>query len=115
MKNMKERFPKFDIIFLRKIVAGSSEGSFGVQVAKLAGLPKEVTNRAEGILKELNQADVVRHAKKIAAGKDNEEDKASYIKQNSEVLNYISDINLDDVTPIEAMNILYDLKQKIDE
>ncbi|MCQ2978278.1 MAG: DNA mismatch repair protein MutS [Clostridia bacterium] len=99
-----------DIIFLRKIVAGSSEGSFGVQVAKLAGLPKDVTKRAESILNELNKADVVRHAKKIAGG---EVDNTSYIKENSEVLNMIDDINLDDVTPIEAMNILYELKQKL--
>lgn len=100
-----------NIIFLRKIVPGSSEGSFGVQVAKLAGLPKEVTKRAEVILNELNKADVVRHAKKIANGK---EDENNYIKENSEVLNILSNLNLNDLTPIEAMNLLYELKQKIE-
>lgn len=103
-----------DIIFLRKIVAGSSEGSFGVQVAKLAGLPKEVTRRAENILNELNKADVVRHAKKIASG-DSEKDTKEYIKENSEVLNMIDDLDLNTVTPIEAMNILYELKEKFNK
>ena len=54
-----------DIVFLRKIIKGGADKSYGIQVAKLAGVPKSVTDRASEILAELDKADLTRHAKAL--------------------------------------------------
>ncbi len=88
-----------DILFLRKIVAGELKNSYGVQVAKLAGVPAEVTKRAKDILRELERADVVK--------------KEETADQEVDLFSYVNQLNIEAITPIEAMNILYELKSKI--
>ena len=56
-----------DIVFLRKIVAGGADKSYGIQVAKLAGVPESVLNRAKELVNELSNADITVKAKEIAA------------------------------------------------
>ena len=94
------------IVFLRKIMRGGANKSFGIEVASLAGVPKDVTERAKKILKELEKKDLLR-ARKACAG-DDEKPKIS------EVERIIKDLNLNNVSPMQAFNILLDLKEKVD-
>jgi len=102
-----------DIIFLRKIVPGSSKGSFGVQVAKLAGLPVDVTKRASEILEKLNESDFLKNNKFTLEDKKNIKEATESFKTN-EVINEIANMDLNKITPIEAINVLYELKQMVD-
>jgi len=106
-----------DIIFLRKIIRGGADGSYGIQVAKLAGIPRSVIDRAKEILKELEAADISKHRsrrrKKPLEGQielffvNGNEDKTG-----KEVLNELKEIDISRITPLDAMNILYKLQQK---
>jgi DNA mismatch repair protein MutS len=106
-----------DIIFLRKIIRGGADGSYGIQVAKLAGLPQFVTDRAKELLKELEAADIskqrARRKKAALEGQveffipGNNEDKAE-----REVLDEIKSIDISRITPLDALNILYNLQKK---
>ncbi len=95
-----------DILFLRKIVEGGTDDSYGVEVARLAGVPEEIIHRAEFILSELESESVVRPTKTVQ-----EEDlqipmTAGYVDEIIETLKK-TDVTL--LTPIEAMNELYRL------
>jgi DNA mismatch repair protein MutS len=106
-----------DIIFLRKIVDGEADKSYGIQVAKLAGLPKSVILRAQQILEELEQHDKSNiQTEQIAAA----EDVASSETQlniesikNEQVIRLIKDLDINTITPLEALNLLYSIKQKL--
>jgi DNA mismatch repair protein MutS len=113
---------KEDIIFLRKIVPGASDQSYGIHVARLAGIPRSVIERAKEILfnlekKELDDTGLPR----IAYGASPERDKSQYLlfqeDQDREFLDEMKqDIeawNLDSLSPLEALNLLSDLKEKI--
>ena len=103
-----------DITFLRRIVPGGADESYGVEVAKLAGLPDSIIERAKEILAELNQA----------APRDNiihrapaqEEDLQLSLMPSSDgmIEKKLRSVDVDTLTPIEAMNILYELKGMVD-
>ena len=106
-----------DIIFLRKIISGGTDESYGIHVAKLAGVPKVVTTRANEILRSIER-------KNVLAGKNNnKEDKASkkqvegqfdmYNFKLAEIAHEIDKINLDELTPIDALNTLVKIKEKM--
>ena len=98
------------MIFLRKIVPGATDDSFGIEVAKLAGLPNSVVNRAREILSQLEQ-DGVAPAKTVVQEPD---DQVSMMDLTSQqVCNALSAINVETLTPIEAMNELYKLKKML--
>ncbi len=96
-----------DIIFLRKIVAGGTDESYGVHVAKLAGVPQAVSKRAIEILKSLERKSVLgdkaqeKENKKIAAGQLD-----MYNYKLAELAHELDKVNVDELTPIEALNIL---------
>ena len=96
-----------EMIFLRKIVPGAADDSYGVEVAKLAGLPDKLIARARAVLKELESG-----APKAPAVQKQASDQVSLMDlQADEIREKLSAINVETLTPIEAMNILYQLKQ----
>ena len=99
------------MIFLRKIVPGATDDSYGVEVAKLAGLPNAVINRAREILEELEtEGGIVRTAAPIAE----DDDQLSMLDlKNQQVCDALSSLTVETLTPIEAMNELYRLKKML--
>ena len=109
-----------EIIFLRKIQKGSANNSYGIQVAKLAGLPTKVIRRSKEILKQLNDADINKKAEQIAVDSKQEIDDIiqpiNYIAmEESEIIDEINDIDVMAITPMQALQILFDLQKKIRE
>ena len=98
-----------DIIFLRKIVPGGADRSYGIEVAKLAGLPDKVVQRAKAVLAELESENGVQY---VAARKEAEQVSLDAIGEG-EVLDALRRCQPDTLTPIEAMSLLYELKQKL--
>ncbi len=103
-----------DVIFLRKIIRGGADESYGVHVAKLAGIPNNVTVRANEILKTLKENNF--------SNKSEKEPKKAYAMQNQfdlfnykigEIASEIDKININELTPIEALNTLMKLKMKL--
>ncbi|MBE7009687.1 MAG: DNA mismatch repair protein MutS [Ruminococcaceae bacterium] len=97
-----------ELIFLRKIVPGGADKSYGIEVATLAGLPKEVVTRAKAILAELERG------KGYEVAPRREEDQISMTAiGEAEVLDSLRRAQPETMTPIEAMQLLYELKQKL--
>ena len=116
-----------DIVFLRKIVKGGADKSYGIQVAKLAGVPDSVINRAKELVEELVSADITSTVKDIAS-----EGKKSKTKQpvhydevdmeqislfdtvkDDDVLEELKSIKIDELRPVDALNVLYRLQNKL--
>ncbi len=103
-----------DIIFLRKIIRGGTDESYGIHVAKLAGVPKVVTQKADQILRSLER-------KNILTGKKQEKQDKKQVEGQFDLYNYklaeiaheIDKINLNELTPIDALNILSKIKEKM--
>ena len=113
-----------NITFLRKIVRGGADKSYGIQVAKLAGIPENVIKRAKELLEELSGADIANNARYIAADKSykpvprQSELEASQLSifdtvKDDEIISEIREINLSSMTPIDALNTLYRLQNTI--
>ena len=101
-----------DIIFLRKILPGGADKSYGIEVAKLAGLPEKVVRRSRAILKELESAAPAPAAQ--ASAPKEESDQLSFGNfAEQEVLEALRRAQPDALTPIEALSLLYELKQKL--
>ena len=98
-----------DIIFLRKILPGGADRSYGIEVAKLAGLPPKVLTRAREILGELESANGVQYT----APRQEEDQVSLTAVGEGEVLDALRRCQPDTLTPIEAMQLLYELKQKL--
>ena len=98
-----------DIIFLRKIIPGGADRSYGIEVAKLAGLPDKVVQRAKTVLKELEAENGVQYT---APRKEADQVSLSAIGEG-EVLDALRRCQPDTLTPIEAMTLLYELKRKL--
>jgi DNA mismatch repair protein MutS len=105
------------IIFLRKLQRGGSEHSFGIHVARMAGMPKSVVTRAGEILKELEQShDRQELAKPIADISGRREGmQLSFFQLDDPVLKQIRDeilgTDVNNLTPVEALNKLYNIKK----
>jgi DNA mismatch repair protein MutS len=105
------------VIFLRKLKRGGSEHSFGIHVARMAGMPRSVVTRADEILKELEQSHNKKElAKPIADLADHREGmQLSIFQLDDPVLKQIRDeilgIDIDNLTPMEALNKLYNIKK----
>jgi len=108
---------KGDIVFLRRMVPGPTDKSYGIEVAKLAGVPNPVVKRARGILDELEKKS--KQAGKWTRKKDIpvtfpglETQKSSEPKQKNILPEKLKELNLDELTPIDALQILYKWKKK---
>ncbi len=109
-----------EIIFLRTLTPGGSQHSFGIHVAKLAGMPKWIVNRAQVLLQELEQKQMVdfQEKKKLlkTASKINQYQLSIFDMGDSkqkEVLEAIEDLDVNIITPVEAMLKLNEMKQKL--
>ncbi|MHB1315208.1 MAG: DNA mismatch repair protein MutS [Christensenellales bacterium] len=100
-----------NVIFLRKIVRGSADKSFGIQVAKLAGVPQSVVDRAKGILRSLDKADINRSLSS-AIVKPVESQQINLFDEAGTLLKELRSIDVDALSPLEALNTLYRLKNK---
>ena len=98
-----------EIIFLRKIVPGGADRSYGIEVARLAGLPEKVVQRAKAILKELEAENGVQY---VAARRESDQMTLGALGEG-EVLDAIRRCQPDTLTPIEAMSLIYEWKQKL--
>ncbi len=103
-----------DIIFLRKILRGGTDESYGIHVARLAGVPKVVTQKADEILRSLER-------KNILSGKKQEKEDKKVVEGQFDMFNYklaeiaheVDKINLNELTPIDALNTLVRIKEKM--
>ena len=97
------------LVFLRKIVPGAADDSYGIEVAKLAGLPDQVIAKAKGYLKELERSGAA-----PAAPQTPEREQLSLSDLGAdEVRELLEKTDINTLTPIEALNLLYTLKQKV--
>ena len=102
------------IIFLRKIVRGGTDDSYGIEVAKLAGVPSEVVKRAKEILAEIESgagASLPRSATRPVAEAEPDLFSSILTSKDSEAADKIRGIDINTLTPIEAMNFLFELKK----
>ncbi|MCI8760073.1 MAG: DNA mismatch repair protein MutS [Clostridia bacterium] len=103
-----------DIIFLRKIVRGGTDESYGIHVARLAGVPKMVTQKADEILRSLER-------KNILTGETQEKQDKKQVEGQFDLYNYklaeiaheVDKVNLNELTPIDALNTLVKIKEKM--
>ena len=113
-----------DIVFLRKIVPGGADKSYGIQVAHLAGVPDSVTERAKEIVALLSQNDVTEIAKSIAsdtAKKPAKEQPGYMMNQmtifdtvsDADIVNELKEVDVKNMTPLDALNKLNELQSKI--
>ena len=118
-----------DIVFLRKIVKGGADKSYGIQVAKLAGVPDLVISRAKEIVEELSDGDITgrvseiavkcpqKPQKKVKSRKYDEVDLTQFslfdTVQDDDVLEELKNIDVGNLTPIDALNTIYRLQNKL--
>ncbi len=103
-----------DIIFLRKIVRGGTDESYGIHVARLAGVPKLVTEEANKILKSLERKNILTGKKEEKKDKKQVEGQFDmYNFKLAEIAHEIDKINLNELTPIDALNTLVRIKEKM--
>ncbi|ADL04630.1 DNA mismatch repair protein MutS [Lacrimispora saccharolytica] len=117
-----------DIVFLRKIIKGGADKSYGVQVAKLAGVPDSVIVRAKELLAELSDADITAKAREIAGINANIIQRKVVPKpdevdlqqmslfdtvKDDDIIKELGELELGNMTPIDALNILYRLQTKL--
>ena len=115
-----------DIVFLRKIVQGGADKSYGIQVAKLAGVPDSVIERAKEIVEELSANDITSVTKNITpatAGTKKKKERLDEVDltqmslfdtvKDDDILEELKTIDVGNLTPIEALNKLYELQNKI--
>ncbi len=116
-----------DIVFLRKIIKGGADKSYGIQVARLAGVPDMVIDRAKEIVEQLSDNDITEKVQSIAV--DNKAEKKSRVKKYDEVdleqislfdtvsdedvLKELVEIDMTNLTPLDALNTLYRLQNKL--
>ena len=104
------------ITFLRKIVRGGTDDSYGIEVAKLAGVPNEVVKRAKEILKNI-ESEAGRAPSRSSSREDDMPDIFSSIaaSKDSEAADKIRAVDLNTLTPIEAMNLLFEIKKMLED
>ena len=103
-----------DIIFLRKIIPGGTDESYGVHVARLAGVPKAVTQRANEILKKIERKNVlVNKAQEKEDKKQVSGQLDLYNFKLAEIAHELDKVNVNELTPIEALNTLVKIKEEI--
>lgn len=115
-----------DIVFLRKIIKGGADKSYGIQVAKLAGVPDMVIDRAKEIVEQLSDNDITEKVQSIAV--DNKTDKKPAKKydevdleqislldtvSDEDVLKELKEVDVTNLTPLDALNTLYRLQNKL--
>ena len=114
------------IVFLRKIIKGGADKSYGIQVAKLAGVPDSVIQRAKELVDELVHADITSTIKDLAQSQKKTKTKPVHYDevdleqislfdtvQDQDILNELKEIDITNLTPMDALNTLYRLQNKL--
>lgn len=103
-----------DVVFLHRIIPGGVDKSYGIAVAKLAGLPRSVISRAKDILAELENHEQVKTRREVAATSSRRDDPQLSLMAMDEhpVVQQLRQMDVMTMTPIEALNMLYQLQQK---
>ncbi len=128
LTDMEEKFPGIvnyniaakkrgdSVIFLRKIVRGGTDDSYGIEVAKLAGIPTAVVKRAKEILSEIEKVGKVGMGVSSNTNADTQPDLfASFMSSvENEISDKLREIDINTLTPIEALNVLFELKKMLD-
>ena len=106
-----------DITFLRRIVRGGADGSYGIEVAKLAGVPKPVVERAKKVLKELEESGLVLvRDREPSTAIEPDAGQISFGQNSSnEIVEKLKVLDVNTLTPIEAMGVLYELTKSAKE
>ena len=116
-----------DIVFLRKIVKGGADKSYGIQVAKLAGVPDIVINRAKEIVEQLTDNDIIEKVQNISinSASTQKSKTKTYVEvdlsqmslfdtvKDEDIIKELMDINISTLTPLDALNTLYQLQNKL--
>ena len=102
------------ITFLRRITRGPADGSFGIEVAKLAGLPQSIINRSRVILKKLEESGNVPVVIRRDKAEDDDQGQISFEREVSDdVIDELRKTDVNTLTPIEALTLIYELKKKL--
>jgi DNA mismatch repair protein MutS len=115
-----------DIVFLRKIVRGGADKSYGIQVAKLAGLPDTVIERAKEIVNELIANDITEIVRNISVENTSRRKKKEYLDEvdltqmslfdtisDDDIIEELRSVDIGNMTPLDALNKLYELQNKV--
>ena len=115
-----------DIVFLRKIIKGSADKSYGIQVAKLAGVPDMVIDRAKEIVEQLSDNDIIEKMQNIEVDLKNDKHKAVRYDEvdmeqmslfdtvrDEDIIKELQEIDVGNLTPVDALNTLYRLQNKL--
>ena len=116
-----------DIVFLRKIIKGGADRSYGIQVAKLAGVPEMVIDRAKEILAELLDKDILERVQNISVPQKNDSKNKTETPdelelnqlslfdtvKDEDVIEELKNIEISTLTPLDALNTLYRLQNKL--
>lgn len=123
VKNLRSTVKETEssVVFLHKIVSGGADKSYGIQVARIAGVPEEVTERAKEInrLLEANENDKAKvYANKDLGSKNTEKDTEGQLSfldmaYENETVRKIREVNINSMTPVDALNFLYELQNEV--
>ena len=112
-----------DIVFLRKIVKGGADKSYGIQVAKLAGIPDSVIQRANELVEELSDADITAAVKDLTEPRKKTSVKFDEVDmqqmslldtvQNDDIIQQLKELDVPNLTPMAALNLLYKFQNQI--
>jgi len=102
-----------DIIFLRKIVPGGADDSYGIEVAGLAGVADSVIKRAKAVLKELENEETPRRERAAQKKTDDSGQLSLHDLSGSEIVSILTSTDLNTLSPLEALNLLFELKKKL--
>lgn len=115
-----------DIVFLRKIIKGGADKSYGIQVARLAGVPDMVIDRAKEIVEQLSENDITEKVQQIEIPIKNEKKKVVKYDEvdleqislfdtvkDEDILKELKEIDVQNLTPVDALNTLYRLQNKL--
>lgn len=115
-----------DIVFLRKIIKGGADKSYGIQVAKLAGLPDAVIERAKEIVNELIKNDITEVVRSISVDNTSKKTKPIHLDEvdlsqmslfdtisDDDIINELRNVDIGNLTPLDALNKLYELQNKV--
>lgn len=115
-----------DIVFLRKIIKGGADRSYGIQVAKLAGVPDMVIDRAKEIAEQLSDNDITEKVQSISVDFKSEKKKVKHFDEvdlgqmsllesvkDEDIIKELKEIDVQNMTPLDALNTLYRLQNKL--
>jgi DNA mismatch repair protein MutS len=101
------------IVFLRKIIPGASDRSYGIEVARLAGIPSEILSRAAAILAELEAKGLKERSQKVALPPQPVQQVPLFHGEDGPVYKELRTLNLDELTPLAALKLLFQWQNRL--